>query len=68
VEVKTIALEPDDFAFSPDAKRIVYEIDGDLYVISASGSKPRQLTAEQKTFGPVWDKPGIAFVRSFRRG
>jgi Tol biopolymer transport system component len=52
-----------DFSFSPDSRRIVYEARGDLYVVQASGGRPRQLTDDRKDHSPVWGKPGIAFVR-----
>ena len=52
----------DDFAFSPDSRRVVYEADGDLYVVPARGGKPLRLTDDHKSFGPVWGKAGIAFV------
>ncbi len=54
----------DDFSFSPDSRRIVYEARGDLYLVSVAGGKPRRFTDEHKDFGPVWGKPGIAFNRS----
>jgi Tol biopolymer transport system component len=52
------------FSFSPSSRRIAYEFDGDLYVVSAEGGRPRRLTDDRKSFGPpVWGKTGIAFVR-----
>jgi hypothetical protein len=57
-------LPPNDgFAFSPDSRRIVYVARNNLFVISASGGKPRRLTDDQKSYAPVWGKTGIAFVR-----
>lgn len=53
----------EQFSFSPDSSRIVYEDRGDLYVISTSGGKPQQLTHDRKDSFPVWGKPGIAFTR-----
>jgi Tol biopolymer transport system component len=52
-----------DLSFSPNSKQIAYEADGDLYVVPASGGKPLRLTDDHKSFGPVWGKTGIAFVR-----
>jgi Tol biopolymer transport system component len=53
----------DDFAVSPNSRRIAYEANGNLYVIPAGGGKPLRLTDDRKTFAPVWGKTGIAFVR-----
>jgi Tol biopolymer transport system component len=54
----------DAFAFSPDSRRIVFSVNGDLYVIPVRGGTPAQLTHDHKSDAPVWGKPGIAFVRS----
>jgi Tol biopolymer transport system component len=53
----------ESFAFSPNSRKVVYEARGDLYVIAATGGKPRRLTDDRKSYGPVWGKTGIAFVR-----
>lgn len=53
----------EDFSFSPDSRRIVYEDRGDLYVIPATGGRPRQLTRDREDYDPLWGKPGIAFTR-----
>jgi hypothetical protein len=59
----TVLPSNDGFDFSPDSRRIVYEARGNLYVVSASGGKRQQLTDGHKSYGPVWGKAGIAFVR-----
>jgi hypothetical protein len=51
------------FAFSPDSRRIAYDSSGNIYVVSAGGGKPQQLTRDHKAYAPVWGKPGIAFTR-----
>jgi Tol biopolymer transport system component len=54
----------DDFAFSPDSRRIVYSVKGDLYVIPARGGTPVRLTYDHESSAPAWGKLGMAFVRS----
>lgn len=55
------------FAFSPNSRRIVYENTGNLYVTPVNGRRVQRLTDDHKSYGPVWGKSGIAFVR-FTRG
>ncbi len=53
----------DDFAFSPDSRRIAYETHGDLYVMPLGGGPSVRLTDDHRSLVPVWGKPGIAFIR-----
>jgi Tol biopolymer transport system component len=62
---RTVKLLPldDGFAFSPNSRRVVYVARNNLFVVSATGGKRRQLTDDHKSYAPVWGKTGIAFVR-----
>jgi Tol biopolymer transport system component len=57
----------EDFAFSPDSRKIAYDKGGDLYVIPARGGTPVRLTFDHRSTFPVWGKPGIAFFRYLPR-
>jgi hypothetical protein len=52
--------------WSPDGKNIVFQMDDDLYVINADGSKPRKLTNGARNEYAAWSPDGqwIAFTRS----
>jgi Tol biopolymer transport system component len=54
----------DEFAFSPDSRRIAYiSRTEDLFVMPTAGGRPTRLTDNHKSFGPVWGRLGIAFTR-----